>query len=203
MHLTVAIPFLLCGAVLLPDALALTESERVGMEFRVGYSYQMSEGIGSGPGYGVRILFISPYRFAGYVGGEIYTSHGSPLGEVRLRGWSLMSAESTIYIMPAVIGGTYVARLEKTNVYFGGGASWVTLHERTKARYRSGGYILTEWTNNGASGPGVHGSIGVRYLFSPQFSAFAEIEGQASWIDYGGPVKVKPRSLTLFTGIRF
>ncbi|MFQ5906140.1 MAG: hypothetical protein ACE5JA_06160 [bacterium] len=195
--------FLLCSPVVSPDAFALTESERVGMEFRIGYSRQMWRGIGSGPGYGVRILFISPHRFAGYVGGEIYTSHGSPLREVRLPGWSLISAVSTVYVMPAVIGGTYVVRSERTNMYFGGGASWVTLHERTKARYRSGEYVLTDWTNDGASGPGLHASVGMMYLFAPQFSAFAEIEGQASWIAYGSAEKVDPRSVALFAGIRF
>lgn len=192
-----------CVALFAPDAFALSESERVGMEFRVGYSYQMLEDIGSGPGYGVRVLFVSPHGLSGYIGGQIYTSHGEPLGEVREPGWSLIDAESTIYIMPAVIGATYVVHANRTNFYVGGGPAWVNIHERTKARFVSGDWVMTEWINNSASGFGVHLSLGIRYLYSPRLSAFLEIEGLTSWIDYGRREKINPRSVSLFTGIRF
>ena len=194
---------LFCMSVLAPRASALSESERIGMEFRVGYSYQTLEDVGSGPGYGVRVLFVSPHKFSGYIGGQIYTSHGEPLGEVHEPGWSLIDAESTVYIMPAVIGATYVVHSNRKNLYFGGGPAWVTIHERTKARFVSGDWVMTEWINNGASGLGVHISLGARYLFSSRFSAFLEIEGLTSWIDYGRQKKMNPRSVTLFTGIRF
>jgi hypothetical protein len=191
-------------ACLLPAfAYGLAEQERVGMEFRLGYSREMQEDLASGPGYGVRILFVTPFRMSGYLGGEIHVSKGDPLKGVLLPGWSLRSATSTIYIMPASIGATYVVYARRVNGYVGGGVSWFTLHERTRATYTSGDYVLTEWTNAGGSGPGVHLSLGARYLFNPQFSMFAEVEGLASWIDYVGSEKVRTRSLALFTGLRF
>lgn len=192
-----------CVAAFAPRASALSESERIGMEFRAGYSYQMLEEIGSGPGYGVRVLFVSPYRLSGYVGGQIYTSYGEPLGEVHEPGWSLVDASSTIYIMPAVIGATYVVRTNQTNLYVGGGAAWVNIHERIKARFVSGDWVMTEWINSSASGFGAHMSLGIRYLRSPQFSGFLELEGLTSWVDYGRREKMNPRSVTLFVGIRF
>jgi hypothetical protein len=184
------------------NAMAIEESERVGMEFRAGYSYQAQKDIGSGPCYGLRILFITPTRLAGYVGGEIYGSHGKPLGEVFSPGWSLLKAESSIFIMPATIGVTYTLSSKKTNAYLGGGPAWVTLHERTKATYVSDDYVLTEWTNNGGSGPGIQLSAGMRYMFNPDFSAFSEVEGFSSWIDYGEK-EIASRSIALFVGIRF
>lgn len=182
---------------------ALSEQERVGMEVRAGYSHQMLDEIGSGPSYGIRVLFVTRYRFCGYIGGEIHTSRGDPLKGVLLPGWSLRSAESTFYIMPANIGATYTVYSNRVNGYVGGGPSWVTLHERTKATYTSGDYILTEWTNAGGSGPGIHISLGMRYLFNPQFSLFAEVEGLASWIDYVRTEKVRTRSAAFFVGLRF
>jgi hypothetical protein len=185
------------------SAFPLKESERVGMEFRAGYSHQMLEDIGSGPAYGARIIFVTPFGVTGYVGGEVHTSEGEPLRVPVLPTWSLTSAKSTIYLMPAHIGATYAIAWERANAYAGGGFSWVTLHERTEATYVSGDYILTEWTNAGGSGPGIHLSVGTRYLVNPDFSLFAEVEGLASWIDYVRPEKVRTRSLALFVGVRF
>ena len=184
-------------------AQAVREQERVGMELRVGYAHEMLEEIGSGPAYGIRILFVTRYRVSGYLGGEIHSSRGDPIRGVLLPGWSLRSASSSIYIMPASIGATYTFYSGRMNAYFGGGGSWVTLHERTKATYTSDGYVLTEWTNAGGSGPGVHLSLGARYPYNPQFAVFAEVEGLASWIDYVSPEKVRTRSAALFLGLRF
>ena len=194
----------LSGGLLPAFARADTEQERVGMEFRVGYAHEMLEEIGSGPGYGIRILFVTPYRICGYVGGEIHSSRGDPIRGVLLPGWSLRSATSTIYVMPASMGATYTAYSGKVNAYVGAGASWVTLHERTKATYTSEDYTLIEWTNAGGSGPGVHLALGARYLSTPQFAVFGEVEGLASWIDYViRAEKVRTRSVALFVGLRF
>jgi hypothetical protein len=182
---------------------AVAERERVGMEVRVGYSHEVLEEIGSGPAYGVRILFVTPYRVSGYIGGEIHSSRGNPLRSVLLPGWTFRSATSTIYVMPASMGATYVVYSGRVNGYVGGGASWVTLHERTKAIYTSGNYTLTEWTNAAGSGPGIHLSVGGRYLFNPEFILFGEVEGLASWIDYVRTSKVRTRSIALSVGLRF
>ncbi len=184
-------------------ASTLEENERVGMELRVGYSQNMLEDIGSGPAYGARIIFVTPFGVTGYLGGEVHASQGDPLRIPVLPDWSLTGASSTIYIMPALIGATYAIDRERINAYAGGGFSWVTLHERTEATYVSGDYVLIEWTNAGGSGPGLHASLGARYLFNPDFSLFAELEGLASWIDYVLPDKVRTRSAALFFGIRF